>query len=200
MNYPLNIPYQIILGSQSPRRKSLLEGMGLNFTIEVIPTDEEFDATAPPDIIATSIALKKGACFMEKVKDKKHLVITADTIVSIHHRILNKPGDKAEAMEMLTSLSGNMHTVYTGVCITTHEGQETFVSATDVYFNHLSPQELDYYIETCKPYDKAGSYGVQEWIGYVGIKKIEGCFFNVMGLPLNDLYKKLKKYSIDANT
>lgn len=199
MHYPLYIPYKIILGSQSPRRKSLLEGMGLSFEIEVIPTDESFDTSAPPDIIATSIAIKKGACFTERVGNGQHLVITADTIVSIQDRILNKPTDKDEAFAMLSLLNGNMHTVYTGVCITTNKGQDSFVSATNVYFNHLSKTELEYYIDTCKPYDKAGSYGVQEWIGYVGIKKIEGCFFNVMGLPLNDLYKKLKKYSSNEN-
>lgn len=195
MDYPLHLPYQIILGSQSPRRKSLLEGMGLPFTVEVIPTDEAFDASAPPDIIATSIAVKKGSCFIERVSNGEFLVITADTIVSINNRILNKPSDKNEALEMLNELNGNMHTVYTGVCITSDVGQESFVSATNVYFNQLSKSELEYYIDNFKPYDKAGSYGVQEWIGYVGIKKMEGCFFNVMGLPLNDLYKKLKKYS-----
>lgn len=203
MNDPLNLPYHIILGSQSPRRKELLAGMGVNFDIKVIPTTEEFDSTQPPAEIAKSIAIKKGQCFEEIIAEYlsadeplNSLVITADTIVSIHDRILNKPVHKAEAVEMLQLLSGNKHTVFTGVCITTELGQESFVCSTDVYFNKLSHAEIDYYIETCRPYDKAGSYGVQEWIGYVGIQKIEGCFFNVMGLPVNELYKKLKKYAV----
>ncbi len=194
MRHPLNITYPIILGSQSPRRKSLLEGMGIDFEIMVIPTDEDFDSNLPPDLIATSIANKKGACFESIIAEKNSLVITADTIVSVNHTILNKPADKKEAMDMIRTLSGNMHTVYTGVCITTRKGQDSFVCSTDVYFNPLSDEEIEYYIEKCQPYDKAGSYGVQEWIGYVGIQKIEGCFFNVMGLPVNELYKRLKKY------
>lgn len=195
MNYPLNIPYQIILGSQSPRRKELLAGMGIDFEIRVIPTDENFDAIKSPIEIAASIAIKKGECFRELATTENKLIITADTIVSIDNKILNKPADKSEAIKMLKILSGNMHTVYTGVCITTAQGQDSFTSSTDVYFNELTENEIDFYIEKCQPYDKAGSYGVQEWIGYVGIKKIEGCFFNVMGLPVQELYKKLKAYS-----
>jgi len=196
MQYPLQLPYQIILGSQSPRRKQLLEGMGLNFDIEVIPTDESFDATMQPHQIATYIASSKAKCFENKVSDKKTLVVTADTIVSINNNILNKPIDVEDAVRMLKMLSGNKHTVYTGVCIYTYKGLETFTEATDVYFNDLTENEIRYYIETCQPFDKAGSYGVQEWIGYIGIKKMEGCFFNVMGLPVNELYKRLKKYAL----
>ena len=198
MQYPLNIPYTIILGSQSPRRKALLEGMGINFELMVIPTDESFDDTLPPMAIATSIAIKKGECFRELVSNddlKNNLVITADTIVAIDNKILNKPSNKQEAVGMLKTLSGRKHRVFTGVCITTNTGQDFFVTGTDVYFNPLTDEEINYYLEKDQPYDKAGSYGVQEWMGYVGIKKIDGCFFNVMGLPVNELYRRLKKYS-----
>jgi septum formation protein len=195
MQYPINLPYKIILGSQSPRRKSLLEGMGIEFEVKIIPTDESFDVEKHPADIAASIATAKATCFKEMVSDGKHLVITADTIVAIEDKILNKPSDTEDAVRMLKMLSGKKHTVYTGVCIATEKGLDVFVQGTEVYFNELTEQEIRYYIETCKPFDKAGSYGVQEWIGYVGIKKIEGCFFNVMGLPVNELYKKLKKYS-----
>lgn len=195
INNPLDIPFDIILGSQSPRRKELLTGMGIEFEVMVIPTDESYDDTKGPIEIAASIAIKKGECFKELVTTQNKLVITADTIVSIGDKILNKPANKSEAIEMLKMLSGNKHTVYTGVCITTKSRQDSFTANTDVYFNELSDAEIDYYIEKCQPYDKAGSYGVQEWIGYVGIKRIEGCFFNVMGLPVQELYKKLKVYS-----
>ncbi len=195
MQHPLNIPYKIILGSQSPRRKELLSGLGIDFTIEVIPTEEDFDPQQSPEEIAMSIAIKKGKCFLTQEFQNNHLIITADTIVSIHRKILNKPKDYNEAIEMIQLLSGNKHTVYTGVCITTSNKQESFVCSTDVYFNNLSTAEIEYYIETYQPFDKAGSYGVQEWIGYVGIDKIEGCFFNVMGLPVNELYKRLKSYT-----
>lgn len=195
MQHPLNIPYKIILGSQSPRRKELLSGLGIDFTIEVIPTEEDFAPQQSPEEIAMSIAIKKGKCFLTQEFQNNHLIITADTIVSIHRKILNKPKDYNEAIEMIQLLSGNKHTVYTGVCITTSNKQESFVCSTDVYFNNLSTAEIEYYIETYQPFDKAGSYGVQEWIGYVGIDKIEGCFFNVMGLPVNELYKRLKSYT-----
>lgn len=197
INYPIHIPYSIVLGSQSPRRKQLLEGMGLEFEIQVIPTNEDFDKDWDPITIAKNLAKMKNECFTGILKaDPKKLVITADTIVSINNTILNKPGSKEEAVHMLNTLSGNKHTVYTGVCISTSEKTENFVTATDVYFNALNEKEIDYYIETCKPYDKAGSYGVQEWMGYIGISKIEGCFFNVMGLPVNELYKKLQLFSV----
>jgi septum formation protein len=195
MNYPFNIPYQIILGSQSPRRKSLLEGMGIPFEVMVIPTSEEFDISWGPAKIATMLAIQKANCFeglLEQHPDK--LVITADTIVSIGDQVLNKPADKEEAFQMLQTLSGKMHTVFTGVSIATLKKKEAFVSATDVYFNELTEVEINYYIDHYQPYDKAGSYGVQEWMGYVGIHRIEGCFFNVMGLPVNEVYKRLKSY------
>jgi septum formation protein len=194
MQYPIDLPYKIILGSQSPRRKQLLEGMGIEFEVKIIPTDESFDDKKNPMDIAASIAVAKASCFKDIVADGKYLVITADTIVSIDGSILNKPVDHADAVRMLKILSGKMHTVYTGVCIATNKGLDFFVQGTDVYFNELNEKEILYYIDICKPFDKAGSYGVQEWIGYVGIKKMEGCFFNVMGLPVNELYKKLKKY------
>lgn len=183
--------YHIILGSASPRRKQLLEGLRIKFTVETKNTDESFPDIAHPEV-AMFLADKKNNAFEDKLKANT-LIITADTIVSINNKILNKPADKNEALDMLRILSGNKHTVYTGVCLKTVNKKILFYTATDVYFNELSDEELIYYIETCKPYDKAGSYGVQEWMGYAGINKIDGCFFNVMGLPLSRLYNELKK-------
>ncbi len=169
--------YQIILGSASPVIKK--------------DTDESF-----PDIphheVSMYLADKKNKSFEDDLKSNT-LIITADTIVSINEKILNKPTNKNEALSMLKTLSNNKHTVYTGVCIKTWQKKILFYAATDVYFNKLSDEELNYYIETFKPYDKAGAYGVQEWMGYAGIKKIDGCFFNVMGLPLSNIYNELKK-------
>lgn len=194
--HPLNIPFQIILGSQSPRRKEILAGMGIAFEVKVIPTNEDFDLNWEPAKIATMLAIQKGNCFKNMINENKNLlVITADTIVSINNQVLNKPVNKEDAFNMIKTLSGNIHTVYTGVCITTANKQEAFVSSTNVYFNEITNEEIDYYIDQYKPFDKAGSYGVQEWIGYIGIQRIEGCFFNVMGLPVNELYKRLKNYS-----
>lgn len=125
---------------------------------------------------------------------KNEIIITSDTIVCIEGVVLNKPADFDEALTMLTFLNGKKHTVHTGVCILSNEKKELFYSSTNVYFKNLTQEELKFYIDTCKPYDKAGSYGVQEWMGYAGIEKIEGCFFNVMGLPLSLLYEKLKLF------
>jgi septum formation protein len=184
--------YHIILGSASPRRKQLLEGLGIKFKVLKKDTDESFPPMEHADV-AMYLANKKNEAFKDELNDHT-LIITADTIVSINGKILNKPADNNEALNMLTELAGNKHTVYTGVCIQTKFKKTLFYSATDVYFNSLSRAELVYYIDTCKPFDKAGAYGVQEWMGYAGIEKIEGCFFNVMGLPLSKVYNELKKF------
>lgn len=138
-------------------------------------------------------SLKKKAKHFAHSIQKNELLITADTIVILNDQVLNKPNDREEAIEMLQKLSSNKHTVLTGVCLLLNNQYHTFYSTTDVYFKKLSASEIEYYVETYKPFDKAGAYGIQEWIGYIGIERINGSYFNVMGLPLQRLYEELKK-------
>jgi septum formation protein len=189
----MNLIYKyIILGSQSPRRKQLLEGIGIPFTIKILDIDESF----PHDLKAQNIPLylcqKKAAHF--NIEDDDTLLITADTIVWINGHVLNKPADLNEAKEMLKELSGNLHQVYTGVCLKSKSKTHSFFSETNVYFKNLTEEEIEYYLSNYKPLDKAGSYGVQEWIGYIGIERLEGSYFNVMGLPTKELYEALLKF------
>ncbi len=184
---------QLILASKSPRRQQLLAGLGLSFQIFTKDTDEDFPADLQREAIALYLARKKAEACVE-ILTPDTVLITCDTIVWIDNQVLNKPADRAEAIKMLELLSGQQHTVYTGVCVRNAEKEDLFYAATEVYFRSLSADEIAYYVDTCKPYDKAGSYGVQEWMGYVGIDKIEGCFFNVMGLPLNKLYESLRTF------
>ncbi len=185
---------KIILASQSPRRHHLLKSIGLEFDIlSGIETDESFPADMPVDKIPVYLAKKKAETFQSFV-DEKTILITADTIVSIGNDILNKPQNYDDAVKMLKILSGNKHTVITGVCITAKNKQKCFNAFTDVFFDNLSDEEIKYYIDNFKPFDKAGAYGIQEWIGYIGIKKIEGSYFNVMGLPVQKLYEELKYF------
>ncbi|OFX28042.1 MAG: septum formation protein Maf [Bacteroidetes bacterium GWA2_32_17] len=186
--------YRLILASNSPRRQQLLKGIDVNF--EVI-TKPEIDELVPENIYAQDIAM-----FLAEHKAKSYneflnpltIVITADTIVWFNNKVLNKPTNKDEAIRMLIELSDNMHIVYTGVCITTLKKQKTFYSETKVWFRNLSKSEIKYYVEKYKPYDKAGAYGAQEWLGYVAIERIEGSYFNVMGLPVQKLYSELEKF------
>lgn len=185
--------YKIILGSKSPRRQNLLKGIGLDFTVKII---DDIDETYPEHLTKEEIPVylaKLKAGFYKNVIDEKTLLITADTIVWINNRVLGKPVDKNDAIKILKELSGTMHQVITGVCIKTKEKEVTFHSISDVYFAKLTLEEIEYYIDNYKPYDKAGSYGVQEFIGYIGVDKIEGSYFNVMGLPIHKLYEELKK-------
>ena len=186
--------YRLILASNSPRRQQLLKGIDVNF--EVI-TKPEIDELVPENIYAQDIAM-----FLAEHKAKSYneflnpltIVITADTIVWFNNKVLNKPTNKDEAIRMLIELSDNMHIVYTGVCITTLKKQKTFYSETKVWFRNLSKSEIKYYVEKYKPYDKAGAYGAQEWLGYAAIERIEGSYFNVMGLPVQKLYSELEKF------
>ena len=185
--------YSITLGSQSPRRKELFAGLNLPFSVEVREVDEQFpDRMAALDV-PEYLAVLKASPFKQDFK-RGGLLITADTIVLIEGKILGKPMDYEHAFEMLKQLSGKKHIVITGVCITSSSKQITFSDHTDVYFKTLSEDEIDYYLTYYQPYDKAGSYGVQEWIGYVAIEKIEGSYFNVMGLPIQRLYEELLKF------
>ncbi len=189
----INQKYNIILASQSPRRQELLKELGLEFSILV---KKNIDESYPKGLNSTEIALylaeHKASYYIEDLK-QNDLLITADTIVCYNNKILNKPANYEEAKEMLKLLSGNKHQVITGVCLRTKQQSKTFAVSTDVYFNNISEQEIDFYINNYKPYDKAGAYGIQEWIGYIAVKKIEGSYFNVVGLPVQYLYEELKK-------
>lgn len=186
---------RLILASASPRRKQLLAGLDIPFEC-ISPGDhnEDFPEKLIKDEVAGYLALSKAKHYVSNnIVQKNDIVITADTIVWLGGRVLNKPAGKDEAFTMLKELSGNTHEVYTGVCLTYKGDHKVFSSLSVVEFAELSNDEIQYYINTYKPYDKAGSYGAQEWIGYVAIKRIEGSFFNVMGLPIRMVYDELKK-------
>ncbi|PKP09770.1 MAG: septum formation protein Maf [Bacteroidetes bacterium HGW-Bacteroidetes-4] len=189
----MNNNYQIILASQSPRRQQLLKELGLNFTIEVREVDEVYPMHLQHEEIPVYLAQLKAKAFENNISGNQ-LVITADTIVWLNNRVLGKPSGFDEAFNMLRALSGNTHTVYTGVCLKSIAKETTFWAKTDVHFKTLSDEEITFYLNTHKPYDKAGAYGIQEWIGYIGIEHIEGSYFNVMGLPVQKLYEQLKRF------
>jgi len=185
--------YKIILASKSPRRRQLLEGLDIPFEVVIHDVDEIFPEELPMEEIPVYLAKLKAEPFTEELSHDA-LVITADTIVWVEGSVLGKPNDYEHALEMLRQLSGKKHVVITGVCLTSREKQVTFSATTDVYFKDLSDEEIDYYLQNYRPYDKAGSYGVQEWIGYIAITRIEGSYFNVMGLPVQRLYEELRKF------
>ncbi len=189
--------YRIVLGSNSPRRKELLAGLDLKFEVEVIPgIDESYPDDLTADEIPAYIARKKAEAYLEKMTDNE-LLITADTIVVTYgqpDRILGKPAGREEAIEMLCHLSGHVHEVITGVCLTTKQKTVSFSVSSAVAFSNLEKDDIIYYVDKYRPYDKAGSYGIQEWIGYVGVEAINGSFYNVMGLPVQRLYQELKKF------
>ena len=189
--------YNIILGSQSPRRKDLLQKIGLKFVIKVSEVEEEFKNYKNIENAAKSMALLKANSF--KNLKKNDLLICADTLVSINKKILGKPKTEEESKEMLKMLSKKEHTVTTGVVIKSIKKKKVFCDSTNVIFKELSAKEINYYIKKYKPFDKAGSYAIQEWIGIIGIKRIEGSFFNVMGLPTEKLYSELIKFSDEKN-
>ncbi|MBR5237156.1 MAG: septum formation protein Maf [Paludibacteraceae bacterium] len=182
----------VILGSQSPRRKELLGGLDIEFTTKVIPgLEETYPDTLQGEEIPVYLAEQKADAYTLEDND---LLITADTIVWLDGRVYGKPTDEAEAREMLRSLSGKTHDVITGVCVRTNKKNVSFASTTKVRFAELTEEEINHYVEKYRPMDKAGSYGVQEWIGYIGVEHIEGSYFNVMGLPIQKLYTVLKEF------
>lgn len=186
--------YNIILASKSPRRQMLLSGIGLKFEVIIPEIIENFDPTLSNEKIVEELSiLKANAIDVRKYKDN-YLLITADTIVSINNNILNKPKNYDDAFNMLRTLSGSKHEVITGVLLKSANKQKFFYDNTFVYFKELTDQEIKYYLDNYKPYDKAGSYGIQEWIGYIAIEKVEGSFYNVMGLPITQLYKELNLF------
>jgi septum formation protein len=188
----MNLTKKLILASNSPRRKQILADAGFEFRVVLKDIDESFPEDMEVSEVAKYLALKKANAF--EITDQSEMILTADTIVVLENEIMNKPADEQEAKYMLSKLSGKMHSVFTGVCLRSHDQTISFVDETKVYFNELSDNEIDYYIKKCKPFDKAGAYGVQDFIGMVGIEKIIGSYFTVMGLPIHKVYNELKKY------
>ena len=188
--------YKIILASNSPRRRELLAGLDIDFQVRVLPgIDESYPATLPVMETAEYIASKKAEAYRQQMADDE-LVITADTVVIVDDEVLGKPADAAEAALMLRKLSGRSHQVVTGVCLTTLRQTAHFSVTTDVTFKQLTAEEIDYYIKKYQPFDKAGAYGIQEWIGYIGCTGLRGSYYNVMGLPVQRIYAELQQFFI----
>lgn len=186
-------PYKLILGSASPRRQELLKSLGFEFLNKPINANEDFPDDLKAQEIPIYLAEKKADAYPEELKENE-ILITADTIVWCEGKVLNKPLNFVEGKKMLESLSGKMHEVFTAVCLKGANKQTTFYDTSKVYFKKLRSDEIEYYLTNYSPYDKAGGYGVQDWIGYIGIDKIEGSFYTVMGLPVKELYEELMKF------
>jgi len=185
--------FDIVLASKSPRRKQLLGGIGLKFrTVNHLEMDEVYPSVLRGEEIPVYLAQAKAA-FYQSIIEKNTLLITADTIVWLENEVIGKPNGTEDAVDMLMKLSGNMHEVFTGVCIKTATQEKLFHACSKVFFRKISEDEIRYYVNAFEPFDKAGAYGVQEWIGYVGVERIEGSYFNVMGLPVQKLYCELTK-------
>lgn len=184
--------YQIILASNSPRRKQFLTDLGLTFTIKPANVNEEYPSLLKGKDIALYIAQQKASVFNNL--NKNELIITCDTIVWIDDVALGKPEDSDDAKQMLQQLSGKTHKVISAVCIKSKQKEHLFYDVTEVTFNILNNSDIDYYVDTFKPFDKAGSYGIQEWIGLIGIEKINGSYTNVVGMPMEKLYNELMKW------
>lgn len=185
--------FNVVLASNSPRRKELMFGLGIDYVVKTLPdVDESYPGTLRGEEIPAYISREKADAY-KKLIQPDELLITADTIVWLDGEVLGKPKDKEDAVRMLRKLSGASHQVITGVCLTTKDWQKSFTATTDVTFAALTDEEIDYYVGKYAPMDKAGAYGVQEWIGFIGVEAISGSYFNVMGLPIQRLYKELKQ-------
>jgi septum formation protein len=184
--------YNIILASGSPRRQQLLKDLNLDFSIQLKEIEENFPSNLKGSEITDYLAKLKSTPF-QKLK-KNDVLITSDTIVWLHNKAIGKPKSKIEAIEIFNKLSGNMHQVITSVCIKTTQNIKIFNDTTNVFFKTLTDEEINYYIDNFSPYDKAGGYGVQDWIGYIGVEKIEGSFYNVMGFPIHKFYQEMLKF------
>lgn len=185
--------YRIRLASNSPRRRELLSGLGIDYEVKILPDiDETYPETLKGEEIPLYIAREKASAYLPSMETDE-LIITADTIVYVDGEVLGKPKHEADAKRMLRLLSGRSHQVITGVCITTRNFQRAFAATTEVTFDTLSDEEIDHYVHVYRPMDKAGAYGIQEWIGYIGVCGMKGSYFNVMGLPVQRLYQELKK-------
>lgn len=186
--------YEILLASNSPRRRELLAGLDIDYRVTALPeVDESYPDTLSGEEIPLYISQEKAAAYRRFMKDNT-LLITADTIVWLDGKVYGKPRDTADAKAMLQALSGKTHTVITGVTLTSLQKQISFAVSTEVTFAALDDDEIDYYVEKYRPLDKAGAYGVQEWIGYIGVTGLKGSYYNVMGLPIQRLYTELKKF------
>lgn len=186
--------YHIILASNSPRRRELLAGLDIDYEVKVIDgVSESYPDDLPVRDIAGYIAAEKAEAYKAELTEG-NLVVTADTVVILGDTVLGKPHDLDDARRMLRLLSGKVHHVVTGVCLTTKDKQRRFSVTTDVAFKQFTDEEIDYYVDNYKPLDKAGAYGIQEWIGYVGVTSINGSYFNVMGLPVQRIYEELQKF------
>ena len=185
--------YNLILGSNSPRRKEILEEMGLKINIVASDIDEYYNENIKPHEVPVFLAEKKSKALNYLIKEKD-ILITADTIVLLKNKILSKPKDQVDAKKILLDLSSQTHDVITGVCISSCKKTFSFSCSTSVTFNSIDKNDIDYYIKRYKPFDKAGSYGIQEWIGLIGINKISGSYSNVVGLPSSRLYHELKRF------
>jgi len=186
--------YRIVLASNSPRRKELLSGIDVKYEFRMLPDiDESYPETISADEVAEYLAEKKASAYFPELKEDE-LLITADTIVLLDGMVIGKPVDEADAIRMLQLLSDRTHRVITGVCLASKKKQVVFSDTAHVTFGKLNDEEIKYYVSNYRPYDKAGAYGVQEWIGYVAVERIEGSYFNVMGFPIFKVYKELKQF------
>ena len=184
---------KLILASKSPRRQELIKGINIDFEIFTYEVDESFVADLKAEEIALFLAEKKSNAYPNTLNENE-ILLTADTIVWINNHVLNKPVDENEAFEMLKEISGTMHEVYTAVCLRSIQKVKIFYERTEVFIKKISDDEIRYYINNFEPFDKAGSYGIQDWFGYTSVEKINGCFYNVMGLPINKLHDELKYF------
>ena len=185
--------YKVILASGSPRRRELMAGLGVNYEVRILPdVDESYPDTLQGEEIPLYIAKEKADAYIPMMQPDE-LIITADTIVWLDGKVLGKPRDREDALQMLRTMSGRTHEVFTGVCITTTDWQRSFTAQTEVRFATLSEDEIIYYVDNFKPMDKAGANGVQEWIGFIGVENISGSYYNIMGLPVQKLYRELLK-------
>lgn len=187
---------KLILASKSPRRQSLIESLGFPFEVRIKEVDEVYPSTLEAEKVPIFLAELKAEPLVDQLQDGE-VLITSDTVVINEGQILGKPKDYEDAFQMLQSLSGKAHKVVTGVCMQSKTTKISFTETTIVHFSTLTKDEIDFYIENYKPYDKAGSYGIQEWIGAIAVHKIEGCYYNVMGLPVHKVYKTLKEAFIN---
>jgi len=183
-----NLPYRLILGSGSPRRKEILAQLDVPFEIRVIPIDEEMNFTLPPHRVAEDLAVRKADAHPLKPEE---LLLTADTVVHLEGEFLEKPASRTEAIQGLMKLQGRDHDVYTGVALTTTEDQRVFHGYTRVSFRTMTKEEVAFYVDRDEPFDKAGGYGAQDWLGYTGVSSLQGTFYNVMGLPIDRVYQEL---------
>ena len=185
--------YKVILASGSPRRRELMAGLGVNYEVRILPdVDESYPDTLQGEEIPLYIAKEKADAYIPMMQPDE-LIITADTIVWLDGKVLGKPRDREDALQMLRTMSGRTHKVFTGIYTTTTDWQRSFTAQTEVRFATLSEDEIIYYVDNFKPMDKAGAYGVQEWIGFIGVENISGSYYNIMGLPVQKLYRELLK-------